>query len=240
MPASPAPEPLRSLSIVIPAYNEEERLPATLGRVLQWLGGRALSFEEVIVVDDGSRDRTAEVARNNSRVRLLQNPGNRGKGYAVRNGMLHAAGDWVLYTDADLSTPIEEVDKLYCAAVKANADIAIGSRAVDRSLVSVHQSSFREWSGRAFNFTMRKITGLPFKDTQCGFKLYRQAASRTVFSRQKLDGFSFDVEDLYLARKASLRAIEVPVHWANVEGTKVSMAQGLKSFKDLLKIRFFM
>ncbi len=224
---------------MIPAYNEEKRLPATLDKVLEWIGRSALSFEEVIVVDDGSRDGTAEVARNDPRVRLLQNPGNRGKGYAVRNGMLHAAGEWILYTDADLSTPIEEVEKLYDAAVKENADIAIGSRAVDRSLVSVHQSSFREWSGRAFNLAMREITGLPFKDTQCGFKLYRQEASRTVFSRQKLDGFSFDVEDLYLARKASLRAIEVPVRWANVEGTKVSMGQGLKSFKDLLRIRFF-
>ena len=231
------PEPLRSLSIVIPAYNEEKRLPATLDRVLAWLDQRALRFSELIVVDDGSRDNTASVAENRPAVRVLRNPGNRGKGYAVRHGMLDASGDWVLYSDADLSTPIEEADRLYEAAMKSGAAIAIGSRAIDRSLVTVHQSSFREYSGRAFNLIMRTITGLSFNDTQCGFKLYRRDAARTVFSRQKLDGFSFDVEDLYLAKKAGVKAIEVPVHWANVEGTKVSMGQGMKSFTDLVRIR---
>lgn len=230
-------EPLRSLSIVIPAYNEEKRLPGTLDRVLAWLDRRALDFSELIVVDDGSRDNTAGVAESRPPVRVLRNPGNRGKGYAVRHGMLDASGDWVLYSDADLSTPIEEADRLYDAAMKSGAAIAIGSRAVDRSLVTVHQSSFREYSGRAFNLVMRTITGLPFSDTQCGFKLYRRDAARTVFSRQKLDGFSFDVEDLYLAKKAGVKAIEVPVHWANVEGTKVSMGQGIKSFTDLVRIR---
>ncbi len=231
-------EPLRSLSIVIPAYNEEKRLPATLDRILAWLDRRALSFSELIVVDDGSRDNTAGVAESRPAVRVLRNPGNRGKGYAVRHGMLNAGGDWVLYSDADLSTPIEEADRLYDAAVKSGAAIAIGSRAVDRSLVTVHQSSFREYSGRAFNLVMRTITGLNFSDTQCGFKLYRRDVAQTVFSRQRLDGFSFDVEDLYLAMKAGVTAIEVPVHWANVEGTKVSMGQGIKSFTDLVRIRW--
>jgi hypothetical protein len=151
--------------------------------------------------------------------------------------MLDAAGEWVLYSDADLSTPIEDADTLYQAAAKSGAAIAIGSRAIDRSLVTVHQSSFREYSGRAFNLFMRAVTGLNFSDTQCGFKLYRRDAAQTVFSRQKLDGFSFDVEDLYLAKKAGLKAIEVPVRWANVEGTKVSMGQGIKSFTDLVRIR---
>lgn len=232
------PGPLRSLSIIIPAYNEENRLPATLDRVLEWLGRQRFEFYELIVIDDGSRDGTAAVAEGRAGVRLLRNPGNRGKGYAVRHGMLEAQGDWILYSDADLSAPIEDADLLYRAAADAGAVIAIGSRAVDRSLVSVHQSSFREWSGRAFNVLMRAITGLTFKDTQCGFKLYRRDAAQKVFSAQKLDGFSFDVEDLYIAKKAGLKAIEVPVHWANVEGTKVSMAQGMKSFADLLKIRF--
>jgi dolichyl-phosphate beta-glucosyltransferase len=231
-------EPLRSLSVVIPAYNEENRLPATLDRVMEWLGGRGLEFSEVIVVDDGSADNTADVAAKRAGVRVLRNPGNRGKGYAVRHGMLEARGEWVLYSDADLSTPIEEADNLYQAAVKAGAVIAIGSRALDRSLVTVHQSSFREWSGRVFNVIMRGITGLSFQDTQCGFKLYRGDAAKQVFSAQKLDGFSFDVEDLYIAKKAGLKAVEVPVHWANVEGTKVSMAQGVKSFADLVTIRF--
>jgi len=232
------PQPLCSLSIVIPAYNEEKRLPDTLDRVLEWLDRQRLEFRELIVVDDGSSDGTAAAAESRGGVRLLRNPGNRGKGYAVRHGMLEARGEWVLYSDADLSAPIEDAEILYQAAAKTGASIAIGSRALDRSLVSVHQSSFREWSGRAFNVIMRAVTGLKFRDTQCGFKLYRRDAAQTVFSRQKLDGFSFDVEDLYLAKKAGLKAIEVPVHWANVEGTKVSMGQGMKSFADLLRIRF--
>jgi len=234
----PSGEPLRSLSIVIPAYNEEKRLPSTLDRVLEWICSRGLEFCELIVVDDGSRDGTAELAARREGVRLLKNPGNRGKGYAVRNGMLNAKGDWILYSDADLSTPIEEVDRLYEAAMKSGAQIAIGSRAVDRTLVTVHQSAFREWSGRAFNLAMRVLTGLNFYDTQCGFKLYQREAAQKVFSEQKLDGLSFDVEDLYLAKKARLKAVEAPVRWANVEGTKVSMSQGLKSFADLVKIRF--
>ena len=229
--------PLQSLSIVIPAYNEENRLPASLDRVLSWMGSRQLGFSEVIVVDDGSTDATSAVAADRRRIRLLKNPGNRGKGYAVRNGMLAALGEWVLYSDADLSTPIEEVDTLYCAALKSGASIAIGSRAIDRSKVTVHQSALREWSGRAFNLAMRTITGLRFHDTQCGFKLYRHDAAQTVFSAQKLDGFSFDVEDLYIARRAGLKAVEVPVRWANVEGTKVSMAKGLQSCVGLVKIR---
>ena len=233
-----AAEPLRSLSIVIPAYNEENRLPATLDRVLEWIGKQGLHFREIIVVDDGSRDGTVAVAESRPGIRLLRNPGNRGKGYAVRHGMTEAGGEWVLYTDADLSTPIADVELLYQAALKAGAAIAIGSRAVDRSLVSVHQSAFREISGRTFNIFMRAVTGLHFADTQCGFTLYRKDAAQAVFSRQKLDGFSFDVEDLYIAKKLGLAAVEVPVHWANVEGTKVSMVQGFKSFVDVLKIRF--
>ena len=132
---------------------------------------------------------------------------------------------------------IEELQKLEAAAAQQNAVIAIGSRAVDRSLVAVHQSPFREYSGRFFNVVMRALTGLPFHDTQCGFKLYRADAAKDVFSRQEQDGFSFDVEDLVIAKRLGLRAVEVPVRWANVEGTKVTLAQGLKSFTDLLQIR---
>lgn len=230
-----------SLSIVIPSYNEEGRLPKTLDRILEWLCEQHFKFQEVIVVDDGSSDGTAGVADQYSKppspVRLLRNPGNRGKGYAVRHGMLDASGDWVLYTDADLSAPIEDVQKLYTTAIAQKAVIAIGSRAVDRSLVAVHQSVFREYSGRFFNLVMRALTGLPFRDTQCGFKLYRADAAKEVFSRQEQDGFSFDVEDLVIAQKLRLRAVEVPVRWSNVEGTKVTLTQGLRSFTDLLKIR---
>lgn len=230
-----------SLSIVIPAYNEQNRLPQTLQLVLGWIAQHSFSFCELIIVDDGSRDETArivaECARENPCVRLLQNPGNRGKGYAVRHGMLEAAGEWILYTDADLSAPIEELEKLCRGAREQGADVAIGSRAVDRSLVAVHQPWARELSGRCFNLVMRIVTGLPFRDTQCGFKLYRADAAREIFSRQKQEGFSFDVEDLVIAKKLGIRAVEVPVRWANVEGTKVRLSQGVLSFLDLVKIR---
>ncbi len=227
--------------MVIPAYNEEKRLPATLDRVLAWLDSQSLEFREVIVVNDGSTDGTAALVEGlrdaHAYLRLLNNPGNRGKGYSVRHGVLDARGEWVLFSDADLSTPIEDAARLFAAACEAGAEIAIGSRAVDRSLVSVHQSAMRELSGRFFNLVMRTVTGLPFRDTQCGFKLYRANAAREVFSRQKLDGFSFDVEDLYIARLLGIPAVEVPVRWANVEGTKVSALTGLQSFADLVRIR---
>jgi dolichyl-phosphate beta-glucosyltransferase len=232
---------LDSLSIVIPAFNEARRLPQTLDRILEWLNQQTLSFSEVVVVDDGSTDSTPalveEYCRSHRSVRLLRNPGNRGKGYAVRHGALDATGEWVLSTDADLSTPIEEVSKLFQAAEKHQADIAIGSRAVDRSLVEIHQPLLREYSGRFFNLLMRAATGLPFRDTQCGFKLFRREAAKRVFTLQKQDGFSFDVEDLVIASKLDLRVVEVAVRWRNAEGTKVSLSQGLKSFSDLLRIR---
>jgi glycosyltransferase involved in cell wall biosynthesis len=232
---------LISLSVVIPAYNEEERLPGTLQKIIEWLHGRDLNCSELLVVNDGSTDETANIVQRygaeSSCIRLLENPGNRGKGYAIRNGMLAAKAEWILYSDADLSTPIEEFDKLYAAAMSEQASIAIGSRALERRLVSVHQSAFREYSGRAFNSIMRALIGLPFLDTQCGFKLFRHDAAQAVFSRQTLDGFSFDVEDLYIAKVCGIRAIEVPVRWANVEGSKVRLTQGLKSFSDLLTIR---
>jgi len=232
---------LTSLSVIIPAYNEERRLPATLERVLAWMASQSLEFGEVIVVNDGSADGTAVLVEGllgaHPSLRLINNPGNRGKGYSVRNGVMEARGEWVLFSDADLSTPIEDVTRLFEAAADAHADIAIGSRAVDRSLVSKRQSPLRELSGRCFNLVMRTVTGLPFRDTQCGFKLYRATAAREVFSRQKLDGFSFDVEVLYIAQRLGIPAVEVPVRWANVEGTKVSAFNGLRSFADLVRIR---
>jgi dolichyl-phosphate beta-glucosyltransferase len=173
-----------------------------------------------------------------SRVRLLRNPGNRGKGYSVRHGMLEARGEWILFSDADLSAPIEELPQLQKAAEKQKARIAIGSRALDRSLIGVHQSRLREVSGIFFNAVMRMLTGLPFADTQCGFKLYHRDAAQIVFSRQRLDGFGFDVEDLYIARVHGIRAVEVPVRWNNVEGTKVSLLHGARSFSDLLLVRW--
>ena len=231
-----------SLSIVIPAYNEEKRLPTSLDTILEFVNGR-YEFVEVIVVDDGSRDGTAECVRQYAKthpaVRLLQNPGNRGKGYAVRHGMLQAKGEWILSTDADLSSPIPEIDRLFSAVSSAGAEVAIGSRALDRSLIGVHQPAGREYAGRVFNFLMRMITGLKFQDTQCGFKLYHASAAREIFSRQQLDGFGFDVEDLFIARVLRIKVVETPVRWNNVEGTKVSLLHGVNSFLDPLRVRWF-
>ena len=232
-----------TLSIVIPAYNEARRLPSTLDEVFAWLDASPYRDTEVLVVDDGSTDATAKLVESRAvsepRLRLIRNPGNRGKGYAVRNGMLKAQGEWILFSDADLSAPIEELPKLLAAAQAKNSAIAIGSRALDRSLIGVHQNQWRELSGIFFNRLMRLITGLPFSDTQCGFKLFRRDAAHRIFPLQRLDGFSFDVEDLFVAGTLSISAIEVPVRWNNVEGTTVGMAQGIASFLDLLRIRWY-
>jgi len=234
-----------TLSIVIPAYNEERRLAPSLKRIFEFAERSPIPITEVLVVDDGSRDGTVAMVEQGvqrgaypSLLRVVRNPGNRGKGYAVRNGMTEAKGAWVLSTDADLSAPIEEVAKLLDAARKNQAVVAIGSRALDRSLVLTHQPFWREYSGRAFNLAMRIVTGLPFLDTQCGFKLFRGDAAREIFPRQVEDGFSFDVEDLVIARARGLRMIEVPVVWSDVQGTKVGLMQGVKSFADLVRIRW--
>jgi len=233
---------LKSLSIVIPAYNEEQRLPQTLELVVDYLKSRNFRFAEVLVVDDGSRDGTAEVARRAGaqwpEIKLLQNPGNRGKGYSIRNGMLKAQGDWVLFSDADLSAPIEELPKLEQAVQQQNAAVAIGSRALDRSLIGVHQSAFRETAGRFFNLLMRILVGLPFWDTQCGFKLFRADAAREVFSRVTTDRFGFDVEALFIAKLKKYKTVEVPVRWNHAEGTKVSMfGDSVDMFLDLVRVR---
>jgi dolichyl-phosphate beta-glucosyltransferase len=227
----------RSISIIIPAYNEEKRLPATLAAVRAYLDASRWEFAEIVVVDDGSRDATAEVARR-AGVRVLQNPGNRGKGYTVRHGMLEARGDWALFTDADLSSPIEELERLWSAVERDNVQVAIGSRAVDRSLVGVHQPALREAMGRLFNVVMRIVTGLPFRDTQCGFKLFETAAAREIFGRQRLEGFGFDVEVLFIAGRLGYRAAEVAVRWNNAEGTKVTLLRGMTAYLDPFRVRW--
>ncbi len=235
-------ERLASISIVIPAYNEERRLPATLGAILDYLGSREWTRWEIVVVNDGSRDATAavaaEFAAQHPGVRVLENPGNRGKGYSVRHGMIEATGDWVLFTDSDLSAPIEELDKTIAAARGQGASVAIGSRALDRSLIEAHQSLFREVAGRIFNLLMRTTTGLPFADTQCGFKLFERAAAQAIFPRQRIERWGFDAEVLFIARHLGYKTIEVPVRWSHSEGTKVSMfSDSLNMFLDLLRIR---
>ena len=153
--------------------------------------------------------------------------------------MLDATGDWVLFSDADLSAPIEELDKLMRAAQEQGADVVIGSRALDRSLIGVHQPGFREWAGRIFNLMMRILTGLPFWDTQCGFKLFSARAAQEVFTRQRLEGFGFDVEALFIARKSGFKIVEIPVRWNHVEGTKVSMfSDSVNMFLDLVRVRW--
>jgi dolichyl-phosphate beta-glucosyltransferase len=223
---------LRSLSIIIPAYNEEQRLPATLDTVCRFLETKSYDFVEVLVVNDGSRDRTAQIVKDyaarDPRIHLLENPGNRGKGYAVRHGLTDAIGDWVLFTDADLSAPIEELDKLAAAIQENNSDGAIGSRALNRKLVGRHQSIARELSGRTFNLVMRLATGLPYHDTQCGFKVLSRHAARA----------GFDVEILYIAKKRGFRVLEVPVRWFNAEGSKVSLWNGMQAFLDPWKVRW--
>ena len=212
-------------------------MPSTLSAVREYLSKSCWEFSEIVVVDDGSCDGTVAVSER-AGARIVRNPGNRGKGYTVRHGMLEAKGDWSLFTDADLSAPIAELEKLWNAAAHENAAVAFGSRAVDRSLVGVHQSAFRETMGRVFNLLMRVETGLPFRDTQCGFKLFETAAAREIFGRQRLDGFGFDVEVLYIASHLGYRVLEVPVRWNDVAGTKVSMWRGVAAFLDPLKVRW--
>jgi glycosyltransferase involved in cell wall biosynthesis len=227
----------RSISIIIPAYNEEKRLPATLRAVKAYLEATSWEFAEIVVVDDGSRDGTAELARS-AGARVLLNTGNRGKGYSVRHGMLKARGDWALFSDADLSSPIEELEKLWSATERGGARAAIGSRDLDRSLIGVRQPLFRELSGRIFNLVIRLVTGLPFHDTQCGFKLFETAAAREIFERQRVERFGFDVEVLYIAQRLAYRVVEVPVRWNDVAGTKVHMLGGVAAFLDPLKVRW--
>ncbi len=231
------------ISVVIPAYNEEHRLPATLCSILDYLAAGGWPAWEILVVNDGSRDRTAAIAsefeKKHPGVRLLENPGNRGKGYSVRHGMLEASGEWILFTDSDLSAPIEELDPLLKAARAEKAQVAIGSRAIDRKLIEVRQSVFRETAGRVFNLFMRSVTGLPFADTQCGFKLFEHSAAKEIFRRQRIERWGFDAEILFIARKLGFKAVEVPVRWSHAEGTKVNMlSDSANMFLDLVRIRW--
>lgn len=228
------------LSIIIPSYNEELRLPATLERIAAYIQtcGRET---EVLVVDDGSKDRTAAVAETFRgkipSLRVVSNGVNRGKGYSVRHGIQEARGRVALFTDADLSAPIEEASKLI-DALETN-DVSIGSRAMDRSLISVHESPFREFAGIIFNKIVRLILWLPFVDTQCGFKAFRRDRCGILFEQQTIERFGFDPELLYLARHHGLRAVEIPVRWGHSPATKVSMMRdSLQMFIDVFTIRW--
>jgi dolichyl-phosphate beta-glucosyltransferase len=193
------------------------------------------------VVDDGSKDETAAIAEAYSRshpgLRLLNNPGNRGKGYSVRNGMLHATADFLLFTDADLSSPIEEAGKLF-TALRSGADIAIGSRWLQPELQVQRQSRLRQIYGRIFNLMLKIVLGLNFKDTQCGFKAFTRNAAQTVFPMQKVERWGFDPELLFLARRAGLKVKEVPVAWSHDEGTRIHpLRDGMHMFGEVLAVR---
>jgi dolichyl-phosphate beta-glucosyltransferase len=234
--------PILDLSIVIPAYNEEHRLPKTLEHIFGYLQAR-LYRAEIIIVDDGSSDRTIEIVVASRQkypgLRLLSNAGNRGKGFSVRHGMLEAHGEIALFTDADLSTPIEEADKLLAALREHGYDGAIGSRALDRSLIEVHQSAIREQAGIFFNRLVRWIMGIEFSDTQCGFKAFRMDHARIIFERQRVERFGFDPEILFLAKRNGLRVAEVPVRWSHDPATKVNVAaDGIRMLLELLMIRW--
>jgi glycosyltransferase involved in cell wall biosynthesis len=229
-------------SIVIPAYNEGGRLGATLEKVLAYVRSQGWNAE-VIVVNDGSRDNTADLVRGfaekDSALRLVENPGNRGKGYAVRNGMLSARGEVVVFSDADLSSPIEEMPKLL-AALGAGADIAIGSRWLQAELQTRRQSVHRQLFGRIFNGLNRIILGLRFKDTQCGFKAFTRRAAQMILPLQRIERWGFDPEILFLARKFGLRVDEVAVLWGHSGDTRIHpLLDGARMFWEMVRIRWY-
>lgn len=230
------------LSIVIPAYNEQARIGATLDRVMECVKARGWAAE-VIVVNDGSRDRTAEIVSAASshypNLRLVENDGNRGKGYSVRNGILQSCGEIVMFTDADLSAPMEEAERLF-AAIADGADVAIGSRWLDRSRQTMQQPIYRRFFGRCFNQLTRMVMNLPLADTQCGFKAFRRDAARTIFMRQRIERWGFDPEILYIALRLKMHVKEVAVTWGHDDRSRISyLKDGLKMIEDLLRVRLY-
>jgi glycosyltransferase involved in cell wall biosynthesis len=228
-------------SIVIPAYNESARLPATLASVVGCIRARGWQAE-VLVVNDGSTDATAEVVRvfaqSAPEVRLIENPGNRGKGYSVRAGMLEARGEIVLFTDSDLSAPIEEAERLF-NAIQGGADIAIGSRWLESGRQTQRQPLYRQFFGRCFNAVTRAVMGLRFADTQCGFKAFTRAAAQTVFQLQTIERWGFDPEILFIALKRGYHVVEVPVSWHHDARTRMSyLKDGMKMLQEIAQIRW--
>ncbi len=228
------------LSVIIPAYNEEHRLPAYLSRVLAYLEMQPFPAE-VIIVDDGSRDGTAAIvekcAARDSRIRLIRLPQNRGKGHAVKTGMLNACGKLRLFADADGATPIVEVERLK-KAIETGGDVAVGSRALRDDALVVKTKLHRKFIGTVFNFIVRSLTVKGINDTQCGFKLFTENAANAVFPLQRIEDFGFDVELLYICRRKGFRIAEVPVNWTDIPGTKVKLVRdSLRMLKDVIKIR---
>ncbi|MGB9475072.1 MAG: dolichyl-phosphate beta-glucosyltransferase [Candidatus Udaeobacter sp.] len=233
---------LPPFSVVIPCFNEAARIGETLRLSLDYLAANAPK-SELIVVNDGSTDATAAIARerlNDAKVetRLLENFPNRGKGAAVRSGLLAAQKPIGLFFDADLSTPLAEAPKLIEPIANGEVDIAFGSRALNRGLIGIHQPWRREQAGRAFNLLVRLATGLPFWDTQCGFKAFRLDVCHPILKAACIDGFAFDVELLYLAQHAGLRIREIPVRWNHSEGSKVQFFRdSLRMLREVITLR---
>jgi dolichyl-phosphate beta-glucosyltransferase len=233
---------LPAFSVIIPAFNEDERIGQTLRDTLAYLI-RVAPESELIVVNDGSTDRTSAVAREvlataGLRTHLLENFPNRGKGAAVRRGLLTAQKPIALFFDADLSTPLEEIAKLIEPVARGEVDLAFGSRALNRRLIGNRQPWRREQAGRVFNLIVRLATGLPFWDTQCGFKAFRLDVCRPQIEAARLDGFAFDVELLYLAYRAGLRLREIPVRWDHNEGSKVHfLRDSLRMLREIATLR---
>lgn len=228
-------------SIILPAYNESARIGATLDRILAFVAEKRW-HAEVMVVNDGSTDSTADIVRSysqkNPALRLLDNPGNRGKGFSVRNGMLHASGEFLLFSDADLSSPIEESVKLF-TAIAEGADIAIGSRWLRPELQKQRQPLHRQLFGRMFNLALRIVLRLKFRDTQCGFKAFTRRAAHAIFPLQQIERWGFDPELLYLARKFDFVVKEVPVAWSHREGTRIQpLKDGIRMVGEIFKIRW--
>jgi len=232
-----------TLSIVIPAFNEESRLADSIRKILAYLKRENLNAE-LIVVDDGSSDKTFEVAKGAGagfpeiKTEVIRYEANRGKGYAVKVGLLKSSGDIALFSDADLSTPIEEFPKLVEPIEQDKFDVTFGSRALDRSLIGTHQPWRREQGGKVFNFIVKTLTGLPFWDTQCGFKAFNMRKFRPLLEVMQIDRFGFDVEFLYVADYHKLRLQEIPVRWNHYEGTKVSfLRDSQRMFNEVRQIR---
>jgi dolichyl-phosphate beta-glucosyltransferase len=231
------------LSIVIPAFNESERLGTPLAKVLEFASAPG-QLCEVIVVDDGSSDDTSEVARQvfasfpDTSARIIKYDENRGKGFAVRTGLREASADIALFTDADLSTPIEECTKLITPIRNGLRDVTFGSRALDRTLIGNHQPWRREQGGKVMNLIIRRMSGLPFFDTQCGFKAFNMAKFRPLLDVMQIDRFGFDIEFLFVAAHNRLKLDEIPVRWNDVEGSKVSVFRDTgRMITELLDIR---
>ena len=233
--------PYPKLSIVIPAFNEGARIPATLQAVVSCIRERGWSAE-VVVVNDGSRDNTAEVvkafAATAPEVRMVENPENRGKGFSVRNGLLQSFGEIVMFTDADMSAPMEEAEGLF-AAIAAGADIAIGSRWLDKGRQTHRQPLYRQFFGRCFNAVVRMVMGLHFADTQCGFKAFTRASAQTIFQLQTIERWGFDPEILFIALKRGYTIVEVPVSWAHDARSRMSyLKDGMKMLEEIAIIRW--